>query len=94
MLELTVSNSVGNEILGVINNIIKYKKNGQGPINYNPFNEERIIFYSKYSDGRTNINFKEDISMKPLVDYYPIIIGHNHELEKTPGKIIEINKKS
>jgi len=94
MLELTISNGNGNLTLGVMNNIIKYRKNGERPINSNPFDEERILFYSKYSDGRTAVDFKEDISMNPKIDYYPVIIGHNHESEGIPGKIIEINEKT
>jgi len=96
MFELTISKEGGGEeILGVINQIIKYRKNGEGPINSNPFNEERIVCYTTDSKG------KGDITTTPLVDLYPIIIkrdheglmrGSSHEGQYTPGKITEIKK--
>lgn len=96
MLELTISDRNGNLILGVMNNnTIKYKKNGEGPINSVPFQEDRIIFYSKCEDGGRNENGganlqKNQISMKPVVGYFPIVIKHNNEGQYIPGKIIDI----
>jgi len=94
MLELTIyGNGQGNLILGVKNSIIKYKIEKGEKIEFNPLTEQRIIFYSKYSDGRSNIS-REDMSMKPILDYSPVIVGRNNEWQNNLGKIIEINEKA
>jgi hypothetical protein len=93
MLELTIyGNGQGNFILGVTNSTIKYKVEKGEIINSNPLNQERIIFYLKGKLDKSEIN-SENMSMKPIVDYYPVVVGHNNESQCTLEKILEINEK-
>ena len=81
-----------NETDLVAKSLIKKIEKGE-KIEFNPLTEQRIIFYSKYSDGRSNIS-REDMSMKPILDYSPVIVGRNNEWQNNLGKIIEINEKA
>ncbi len=95
LVELTISKKEGGkEILGVINQIIKYRKNGEGVVSSD--NEERIILFSKYDYIRTDLT-KEEISLVPKIDYYPMICKRtdyykNNTAPEMPGKIIDIKE--
>ncbi len=94
MLELTIyGNGQGNLILGVINQTIKYKIKEDEKIYSIPLNEERIIFYLKGKLDKSEIN-ADNMSMKPILDYYPVVVGHNNESQYILEKIIEINEKN
>jgi hypothetical protein len=98
MLELTVSHGNGNLILGVTDNRIKYRINGEEiPIYSDPLNPERIIFYSKREDGGRNPSggaslTTEEISFTPKMDYYPIICKNMSQ--EILGRITGIKEKN
>ena len=94
MFELTIyGNGQGNIILGVANSTIKYKIEKGERINSNPLNQERIIFYSKGKFDKSEINMN-NISMNPIVNYFPIVVNHNNEKSYTLEHIVEINEKA
>jgi hypothetical protein len=94
MLELTIyGNGEGNFILGITNQTIKYRIEKGEKIDFNPLNEERIIFYLKGKLDKSEINM-DNMSIKPIINYYPIVVGHNNESQYTLEKIIEINEKA
>jgi hypothetical protein len=85
MLELTISKEgCAPIILGINGNIIKYKKENGQRLEINPFESERIAIYDK--------DYGKEISPKPKVDYYPIIIRQGKNGLDCPGKIIEIKE--
>jgi hypothetical protein len=93
MLELTIyGNGQGNFILGLTNSTIKYRIEKGERINSNPLNQERIIFYLKGKLDKSEINL-DNMSMKPMINYYPVVIGYNNESQYTLEKILEVNEK-
>lgn len=96
VIEVTISGSEGNLILGVAGQHIKYKINGQR-MDSIPLEQERIILYSKLPDGGRNWGggaelTAEEISFIPKMNYYPIICK-NFSSQEIPGKIINIEEK-
>lgn len=93
VIELTIyGNGQGNFILGVANSTIKYKIEKEERINFNPLDEERIIFYLKGKLDKSEINMN-NMSMKPKINYNPVVVGHNNEKSYTLEHIVEINEK-
>ena len=85
MLELTISKEgCAPIILGILGNIIKYKKENGYILELNPLESERIAIYDK--------DYGKEISTKPKLDYYPIIVTQGKNGLDSPGKITEIKE--
>jgi hypothetical protein len=67
-------------------NIIKYKKENGNILELNPLESERIAIYDK--------DYGKEISPKPKLDYYPIIVTQGKNGLDCPGKITEIKEIS